>query len=354
MSMNQGNMDLANPTSIDIGSLPDGEAQSSDSIAILVGSVVEQVPLSQVEDIIIHTGVRKGMGRTIDVDDTRFTVAAGNAIKVDRTDPLNVIVTRLAFDEQTGILDTHLTATLSHVYVDIDTGVVTTELAPPTLDDIKNRIYIGENLHVGGVIFSIVPNPIIAHGSSSTEIVGMAFGDAETLIEGKLTPNGANLMLDQEGATLKQHGRGFDGDPDNPNIIETPPQSPIPIGDFFLAFIDGSGDLIPNASGNVLDPLQYNLDGAGTLVNMPNNRFQKIRVFEAGDTNDKVIYYGTEDFSNAHDALNDSGTAWVEHVDTRDISPKAILALRQDVTDLIAAQASGFFVIQMIRTRSQL
>lgn len=306
------------------------------------------------ENLTLHTGVRKGMGRTINGDDTRFDVAAGNAIKVDRTDPLNVIVTKLAFDEQLGILDTHLGVTLSHVYVDIDTGVVTTELNPPTLDDLKNRIYIGENLHVGGVIFSIVPNPIIAHGTSSTEIVGLAFGDAETLVEGKLIPNGANLMLDQDGATLKQHGRGFEGDANNPNIVITPAQSPIPIGDFFLVFIDGSGDLIPDASSNVLDPLQYDLNATGTLVNMPNNRFQKIRVFEAGITNDKIFYYGTEDFIDSHDALNDSGTAWVEHVDTRDVSPKAILALRQDVTDLTAAEAAGFFIIQMIRSRSQL
>ncbi len=305
------------------------------------------------ENLTLHTGLRTGMGRVINADPTRFDVAAGTAIKVDRTDPLNVIVTKLAFAGQTGILDTNLTVTLSHVYVDILTGVVTTELIPPTLDDLTNRIYIGENLHVGGVIFSIVPNPIVAHGSSSTEIVGLAFGDAETLIEGKLTPNGANLMLDQDSATLKQQGRGFAGDPNNPNIIATPGQSPIPTGDFFLVHIDGSGDLIPDASSNVLDPLQYNLDGAGTLVNVPNNRFQKIRVFEAGITNDKIFYYGTEDFANSMDTLNDAGTVWVEHVDTRDVSPKAILALRQDVTDLTAALASGFFVIQMIRTRSQ-
>ena len=70
--------------------------------------------------------------------------------------------------------------------------------------------------------------------------------------------------------------------------------------------------------------------------------------------NDKIFYYGTEDFSNPHDTLNDAGTVWVEHVGTRDISPKAVLALRQDVVDLTAAQASGFFVIQMIRSRSQI
>lgn len=307
------------------------------------------------ENITLHTGVRTGMSRTINADTTRFDVAAGNAIKVDRTDPLNVIVTKLAFAEQLGILDTNLTATLSHVYVDIVTGVVTTELNPPTLDDLKNRIYLGENLHDDvNVIVKIVPNPIIAHGTSSTEIVNLAFGGAETLIEGMLKPNGVNLMLDQDGATLKQQGRGFAGDPNNPNIVTTPAQSPIPITDMFLAFIDGSGNLTGDPTGNVLDPLQYNLNGTGTLVNVPNNRFQKLRVFEAGITNDKVIYYGTEDFANSHDALNDSGTVWVEHVGTRDISPKAIMALRQDVTDLIAAKAAGFFVIDMIRSRSQI
>lgn len=307
------------------------------------------------ENITLHTGKRKGMVKSINADTTRFDVSIGDAIKVDRTDPLNVIVTTLNFAGVTGQLDTNLTVPLSHVYVDIDTGVVTTELNPPTLFDILNRIYLGELLHDNAnIIVDIVPNAIIATGSSDTEIIGLVFGDAETLIEGKLTPNGANLMLDQDGATLKQHGRGFEIDPNRPNIVETPVQTPIPVGDFFLVFIDGSGNLVGDGSSNVLDPLQYNLDGTGTLVNMPNNRFQKLRVFEAGITNDKVIYYGTEDFIDSHDALNDAGTAWVEQVGTRDISPKAIMALRQDVTDLTAALAAGFFVIQMIRSRSQI
>lgn len=348
-----------------ISQLPDGES-TVDSTALLafeqgsttfrsgIAALVNTVSAS-VENTTLHTGVRKDMSKSINAGDSDlFDVASGTAIKVDRTDPLNVIVTTLTFAGVTGQLDTNLTVPLSHVYVDIDTGVVTTELNPPTVSDIINRIYLGELLHDNAnTIVAEVPNPIIATGSSDTEIIGLAFGDAETLDIGVLVPD-ADLMLATASSILKQHGRGFALDPNTPNTVNGPQQVPIPIGDFFLAFIDGSGNLAGSGAGNDLDPLQYNLDGAGTLVNVPNNRFQKIRVFEAGITNDKIFYYGTEDFASSSEALNDLGTAWVEHEGTRDISPKAILAIRQDVTCLSSAQASGFFVIVMIRTRSQL
>ncbi len=341
---------------VQIGDLLEEEIQDASKVIFEnSGGLTKQDVSREITNYLFHTGVKQGMVKSINVDDTLFDVSAGVAIKVDRTDPLNVVVTTLNFPGVTGQLDTNLTVPLSHVYVDIDTGVVTTELNPPTLSDILNRIYLGILLHDNAnVIIDIVPNAIYATGTSDTEIVGLAFGDAETLLIGPLTPNGVNLMLDTEAATLKQHGRGFQTDPNRPNIVETPAQTPIPVGDFFLVFIDGSGNLVGDASGNVLDPTQFNEDGLGTLVTVANIQFTKIRVFDSGVTNDKVFYYGTEEFSNSTEALNDAGTVWVEHEGTRDISPKAVMAIREDVVDLEGALASGMLVIQMIRTRSQL
>ena len=171
---------------------------------------------------------------------------------------------------------------------------------------------------------------------------------------GDLTPNGANLMLNTEASTVKEHGRGIDQDTNRPNISEVPGESPIAIGNFFLIFIDGSGNIVSNPSSNVLDPTQFNEDGLGVLETVSNIQFTKIRVFEAAGTNDRLFYYGTEEFSSSMDALNDIGTVWVEHEGTRDIAPKAVIAIREDVVDLTAALASGFYVRKNIRTRSQL
>jgi len=306
------------------------------------------------ENITLHTGIKKGMEKTINADTTRFDVSAGNAIKVDKTDPLNVIVTKLSFTGVTAQLDTNLGEVISHLYVDIVTGTVTTELNPPTLSDILTRIYLGELIHDSGIIVQAVSNAIFAYGSSETEIVGLAFGDAETLVMGDLTPNGANLMLNTEASTVKEHGRGFDQNPTRPNISEVPGESPIAVGNFFLIFIDVAGDIVNDASSNVLDPTQFNEDGLGVLETVSNIQFTKIRVFEAGGTNDRIFYYGTEEFSSSMDALNDIGTVWVEHENTRDIAPKAIITIREDVTNIATAEASGFYVRKNIRTRSQL
>lgn len=338
-----------------INSLPPGEVQTSYTGVFLDGSndAIKDT-LNDVEDLMLHTGIRKDLTLTINADNTKFDVAAGEAIIVNRDPiPTNSTVTRINFPQTLAITDPNLTEALSHVYMS-STGTLTVETDPPTLSDISDRIYLGSLLHISSVIVSIVPNPIIAHGTSNTEIIELVAGGGTTLSGAIVTANGANLTLDISVGLLRQYGRAFGVDANRPNEIETPVQAPIPAGNFFKAYIDGTGDLIQENGTNLLDPTQFNEDGLGTLETVANNQFTIIRVFYAGVTNDVILYFGTEEFSTLSAARVAPELTWVEHPGTRDISPIAKIIIREDVTDLASAIAGGTAEIQEIQSRVRL
>lgn len=310
--------------------------------------------LNHVEDLMLHTGIRKGLTLTVNADDTKFDIAAGEAIIVDRDpDPTNSTVTRINFSETLAITDPNLTEALSHVYMN-SAGTISVETDPPTLSDVNDRIYLGSLLHISSVIDSAVPNPIIAHGTSITEMIALVLGGGSTLLGALVTANGANLSLDVAAGLLQQYGRGFNVDANRPNEAETPVQAAIPSGNFFKAYINGSGDLVQENGTNLLDPTQFNEDGLGTLETVANNQFTIVRVFYAGITNDVILYFGTEEFSTITAARAAPELTWIEHPGTRDISPIAKIIIREDVTDLASAIAGGTAEIQEIKSRIEL
>lgn len=305
------------------------------------------------ENITLHTGVRKGMALTINADTTRFDVAAGTVIKVDRTDPLNVIVTSLNFAGLTAQLDTNLTATFSHVFIDEITGVVTTELnGPLSLTDLTNRIYLGQLVHNASVIVNIFINSIVAHGSTISEMAMMVFSGGVRLNGVMISGGGADLTVNVTSGILQQYGRSFDVDPNTPNNYDYPVRTPLPLGQLVKAFVDGIGNLVLDRTTNTINPAQFDEDGLGTLVNVsPAGDYTVIRVFASGG-NDAIFYYGTARYANAEAALAAPEPTFVEHIDTIQLSPIAYIAIKGNVTDLTAALASGDAVVMIVSRRN--
>jgi len=229
------------------------------------------------------------------------------------------------------------------------------ETTPPqTIADVFDRYYLGTLLHFGGVIVGAIPDSIVAHGSSATEILDLVFGGG-TKLQGSIISGNADLTLDITAGILRQVGRGFTVNANAPNEIETPASSPVVQADFFKIFIDSGGDVVTDNTDNLLDPTQINTDGLGTLVTIsPANDFSIIRVFQAGLTNDLLFYYGTEQFSTISDAMIATEPTWVESEDTRTLSPVAKIFIRANITDIAAGIAAGTVVIQPISSRTQL
>ena len=140
------------------------------------------------EDLTLHTGVRTSLGLILNTG-TTFDVAAGSAIIVDRDpDPTDSLVTRIPKTATIGITDTNLSEAVSHIFMDA-AGTITVETTPPiSIADVFDKIYLGSLLHLGGVIVNAIPDSIVAHGSSSTEILDLVYGGGTKLI-GSIIPD---------------------------------------------------------------------------------------------------------------------------------------------------------------------
>ncbi len=302
-----------------------------------------------ISNLSLHTGVISGFTTTINADPTRFDITSGTAIVVDRSDPTNPVVTFLDFSGVTAQLDTNLGDVFSHLYVDIDTGVVTTELnGILSLADLYDRVHIGQLIHQGGNIVIVVDNVVVAHGSSTSEIANLVFGGGEklSLTGSVITANGANLQVNLSAGLLRQFGTGFKGNPGNPNEYEAPDQNSIPVGKFIKVHDASGGPLIRDMSDNLLDPDQYNQDGLGTLVSVsPSSRFTVVRVFRAAGTDDVLFYYGTAQYTTADEALSASEPTFVENIETVQVAPIAKIAIQGDVTDFQSALSTGAAVV---------
>lgn len=341
---------------IEIGELLEEEIKDNSKIIFENSSGITKRDIPHnITNLSSHTGVMSGMVLSINVDDTRFDVSSGTAIKVDRTDPTNVIVTSLDFSAIDGQLDTNLGATFSHVFIDPTTGIATTETNPPdSLSDLNDKIYVGTLVHSGGVIFVVLNNPIIAYGSSFTELAEIVLGGGVRVSGGLLSANGANLQLDITAGIFEQYGRGNQFNTNNPNTSEIAAQTPAPVGNFVKAYIEAGGDLNLDLSTNTLDPTQFNEDGDGTLMTVSPNNFTVIRIFYAvspGGTSRIVCYYGTEEFSTAAAASQAIEPTFVEHADTVQLSPLADLTIKENVTDLAAAIISGDAIFNPVLRR---
>lgn len=339
------------------GELPPEQILDNSIIPFENGSGdTKQSVSKEIANLTLHTGVIKGMQVTENGgDNTLFDVAAGSAIKVDRTDPDNVIVTQVTFSGLTGQLDTNLSESFSSVFMDPDTQVVTTEIEPPdSLSDLNNKIFLGTILHTAGVISAENDNPIIAYGSSLSELAEMVLGGGVTITGGLITANGANLKLDVALGIFQQFGRGRQFDPNNPNTEEIAAQVPVPVGSFIKMYEDAGGDLVIDASNNDMDPIQFNEDGLGTLQTVANNQFTVVRCFYAvlpGGFSRLALYYGTQEFTTITGALAAVETTFVENIDTIRLSPLAKIAIKENVTDLAAGLIAGDVVIQPILRR---
>jgi len=306
------------------------------------------------ENITLHSGKRRGLALTV-ASGTTFDVAEGDAILVDKDpNPLQTVVTQIIKAEELGITDTNLSEPISHIFMNSAGTIIVKTQPPQTIAEVFDEIYLGTLLHFGGVLVAAISDSIVAHGSSSTEILDLVFAGG-TKLQGSILTGNADLTLDITSGILKQAGRGFEVNPNAPNEVETPASSPVLQGDFFKIFLDSGGDVVTDNSNNLLDPTQINTGGLGTLDTIsPANDFSIIRVFQAGITNDLLFYYGTEQFGTISDALIATEPTWVESEDTRTISPIAKIFIRSNVTDIAAGIIAGTVIIQAISSRTQL
>lgn len=316
----------------------------------------EGPPLSVEASFFAEYGMRTGVivgleGGIFSV--TEYSVAIGSAIFVNKDpDPQNTTVTKQTRTSTTNITDPFPSATFTFVYLDSANNIISKLTGPTSLDDFNNLAFLFQVRKFGGVIVTVDDNPIMAYGASMSTIVDLMLNGGIRITGAEISPSGANLEVNVDAGILGQVGRGRSDNANNPNEYTSSAQNPIPMSNFFKAYVDGTGELIVSNATNTLDPTLFNEDGLGTLVAVsPSNNFTRLRVREAAGSEAVIFYYGTEKFSSSADTLGAVEPTFVEHPDTIQISPLADIAIRGDVTDFTAAIISGTAVIKLISRR---
>lgn len=318
-----------------------------------------------IEELNMHTGIRTGGEITINGgDNTKYDVAAGTAIIVNRDDPENPIVKRITFAADIGrsVEPGHVT----FVYVN-EFGVLEQSALIPSPLDVKERPFVGQLIHLTAtsqILYSL-KNPIVAHGTSQTEINALVLANGASRVSGCLIePASTDLSLKISAGQVKQYGRNFHIDPGNPNFRDTPATDPVLASEFFKSTtnpIDGLILITPGVKTDQLDPTLFNADGLlaggetdGLTAVSPSNRFTVIRVFLSANSNALILYYGTKQYVTAQEGLSAAEPNFKEAVETFSTSPIAKIAIRGDVTDLAAGIIAGNVVIMQISERIQL
>lgn len=186
---------------------------------------------------------------------------------------------------------------------------VTQQATRPSPEQRRELIVLGVTTQVGGAIDidQSIPN-IIAHPINQLYDFMDAVG-AFNLSGNAITPNGANLMLNQSaGEVFARAWHHYDDavPTNNPHISPTQAQSPA-----MFRYVLRNTTTIPAAVTNV-NPAQYDLNGVLTAVGGSTNNatIQRVWLFPTKDAiNQLIIQYGQTVYStlaNAVSAINTS------------------------------------------------
>jgi hypothetical protein len=252
------------------------------------------------------TGLRNGGVITLtsgeySANTGEFDIASGEGYIVDNTtDPDEPTLSVISWEAMTGNVMTYLTAsTATYITIDIN-GNVKQYPVTSSFDGAEKRSEIFLGLIGHGSKFKIdrifnFPIHIISPVNQHEDLVS-SIGPFN--INGNiLEPINGTLQLYKTTGKSYMYGSNFQDDSTSPSVISTPLLS----GDT-LVFVKGDG--IIGESGNTIDTYNYDLDGTGTLQNIPNNKFTAHRIWYTPKENRLFFQYGQDWYDTEQDARN--------------------------------------------------
>lgn len=198
-----------------------------------------------------------------------------------------------------------LTRSISFVLIDIN-GNITLQGTTPT--PAQRRQFI-----VAGAILYSVP---LAQITAVQNVPNLAIQPIEQLFDfmdgvgpfstsgNLITPNGANLSINNSGGTIFARGFNYTNDGRNPNNATTNAQTPVQFH-YLTQNSTNAGPII-----TLIDPSHYDVGGTVTLMPGSNNTATVQRVWASPTTNltsQITVQYGTTIYSNLANAITGAG-----------------------------------------------
>lgn len=226
------------------------------------------VPVDRVQYHRSVTGVITGGEVTINVDNTKFDVAAGTGVIVDWTDPANPISTEVSFGPFTAEDALNIGSTpATQIAIDAN-GDIFKSNAPLTATQRRAMMELQFVGHGGGVLVGLGGGASSAYEIHSSIIdVLKAIGNIN--FGNSFSANGTNLLLDKSTGTTTGIWINKSADAQNPCIQTNAAESPV--SSMFSSYRDGAGGFT-QAPLAAIDPEQWD-DGSGTLAAVVANKW---------------------------------------------------------------------------------
>jgi len=245
-----------------------------------------------------NSGVLTGLAVTINVDPTKFDIAAGTGIVVDWTTPATPTITYVSYAGSTGNTIPSMAAGYTRIYIDKTGTLIKSSGGLDTASFRRNYIVLPILYHPDHATITNVSTdrkPAYEEVEALNDYV-KALGPINT--GNGITANGANLNINKAAGvfTVLWANQSTDGQ-DPCNVTMSSATSP----SFATVYRNGSGGNTETVPASTVDVTHYD-DGSGTLATLTasywvNNRFY---VFP---NNQIVMAYGQSQYKTSADAV---------------------------------------------------
>lgn len=220
---------------------------------------------------------------------TSFNVAAGTGVIADYvTNPAAPTVTFVTIPAQTVALGTAEKSRIVSWWVSDANGNITSLPSPPTPDQRRTSIQIGNTAYVNNTLVDIISNPVYTVQEANQRYdLGSALGVFRAS-GAAITPNGANLQFNLAAGSLFSIGNNYAIDARNPDIVTTIAETP-------CAFYQATRVANSEVPVTAFDPQHYDLNGTITAVGggTGSSTIQRVYLFGTRNVGAQIaIQYG--------------------------------------------------------------
>jgi len=246
----------------------------------------------------LDTGVITGGVVTVNGGNNALVdISAGTGILMDWTDPANPIRHMVSWTAFTGEAMPDLGQPFTNLYIGQTGNLIKVSGVLSSPETRRSRIKLQTAEHQNGIFVSnITGSSRPAYQVVDGLLDYVSFLGA--LNSGNLaSANGSNLYIDKNlGQTCDPFINRIN-DPQNPTILDNPAVSQTT---FFYVYRDGVGgfNIVPATE---IDNDNWD-DGSGTLQNVGGNDYTIQRFYYIGSTNQAIVTYGQEVYSNITNA----------------------------------------------------
>ena len=279
------------------------------------------------------TGIFSGGELSINVDNTKFDVAAGSGYVIDNyTDPSNPVVTKVNWDAQIGVTPTFLaTSPVSEIAIDVNGDCAQSPISF-TVEQRRDLIILGVITHDDFTTVSLANNNVLWLRDSShfPEDLIDVFSKVITKEGNAYSANGANLNIDKSAGKIFSPGINYGVNKKDPNFATSDEE----IGLSFTELWRGT-PLQINTNVTEIDTDFYDPNGDGTLVAIPAGFYTVHRIHYSFIARTTILQYGQFLYDSLKKAVDNYSR---EDFDTltiiKDTALRCALAVKGGNTDL--------------------